>query len=93
MLLIIVYVICLAAIIYFFLLRPQQKRKKLHAQQISSLQEGNEILTIGGLFGTVTDISADRITIVVKGGTEMEFSKMAIAEIVQEKKAENIAVN
>ncbi len=77
-----IYILCLVAIIFFMLIRPQQKRKKEHAQLISSLQSGTEILTIGGLFGTVSAISEDRITITVKSGTELEFDKMAIAKII-----------
>ncbi len=77
-----IYILCLVAIIFFMLIRPQQKRKKEHAQLISSLQSGTEILTIGGLFGTVSAISEDRITITVKSGTELEFDKMAIAKVI-----------
>lgn len=77
-----IYILCLVAIIFFMLIRPQQKRKKEHAQLISSLQSGTEILTIGGLFGTISAISEDRITITVKSGAELEFDKMAIAKII-----------
>ena len=77
-----IYILCLVAIIFFMLIRPQQKRKKEHAQLISSLQSGTEILTIGGLFGTVSAISEDRITITVKSGTELEFDKLAIAKVI-----------
>ena len=77
-----IYILCLVAIIFFMLIRPQQKRKKEHAQLISSLQSGTEILTIGGLFGTVSAISEDRISITVKSGTELEFDKMAIAKVI-----------
>lgn len=77
-----IYILCLVAIIFFMLIRPQQKRKKEHARLISSLQNGTEILTIGGLFGTISAISEDRITITVKSGAELEFDKMAIAKII-----------
>ena len=86
-----IYILCLVAIIFFMLIRPQQKRKKEHAQLISSLQSGTEILTIGGLFGTVSAISEDRITITVKSGTELEFDKMAIAKVISNPKEGGIS--
>lgn len=79
--LLILYILCLVAIIFFFLIYPQQKRKKKHAQLISSLENGTEVLTIGGLFGTVSAISENRITITTKDGNHLEFDKLAISKV------------
>ncbi|MDY2627902.1 MAG: preprotein translocase subunit YajC [Lachnospiraceae bacterium] len=89
----IIYIFSLIAVVYFFLIRPQQKKKKMYMNMLSALQKGDEILTVGGLFGIVTDISDERIIIAVKDGTELEFDKRAIAEIIPERKSENQAAD
>jgi preprotein translocase YajC subunit len=49
---------------YFVLLRPQQQRARKQRSAISEIGVGDEILTIGGIIGTVVDIDAERVTIV-----------------------------
>ena len=41
---------------WFLVIRPQQQRQRKHAELVSSLVVGTEIVTIGGIFGTVVDV-------------------------------------
>ena len=61
-----VFVIQMAAIFaifYFLLIRPQQKEAKRHAELVASLKKGDEVVTAGGVIGTVVHVEDERITI------------------------------
>ena len=45
--------IILFVVFYFFLIRPQMKKTKEHAKMVNSLAVGDEIVSVGGLFGTI----------------------------------------
>jgi preprotein translocase subunit YajC len=74
----------LIAIFYFLLIRPQKKRVEQHQRLISSVDVGDEIVTIGGLFGTVTAMGEDDFEMEPSPGTRLRFVKSAIARKVTE---------
>ena len=51
--------ILIFVIFYFFLIRPQQKKVKEHKQMVSQLKRGDEVVTSGGVVGTVERILGD----------------------------------
>ena len=51
--------ILIFVIFYFFLIRPQQKRAKEHKLMVASLKRGDEVITSGGIVGTVERILGD----------------------------------
>ncbi len=51
--------VALLAVFYFLILRPQQKRAKEHKAMMEALQKGDEVVTIGGMLGTVTKVGED----------------------------------
>ena len=63
--------IMVIAVFYFMLIRPENKRKKEAEQLRSSLKEGDEIITIGGITGIVVNVKADQVRI--------EFQKWALS--------------
>ena len=72
------------AMIYFMMIRPQRKKDKEDREMRSSLQVGDEIITIGGVVGKITKISEK--TVVVETGTgrnKIEFLKTAIASVTR----------
>jgi preprotein translocase subunit YajC len=76
------FIIAIVAVFYFLIIRPQKKRQKDQAELISSLVAGAEIMTIGGLYGTIISIDDDRVRIEVADGSELVFAKSAIARVV-----------
>ena len=63
---------------WFLLIAPQRRRQKQHQDMIDSLSVGEEILTIGGIFGIITNIKSDRITIKTAGNGKIEISRTAV---------------
>lgn len=50
-------------IFYFLLIRPQQKKAKEHRELITNLKKGDRIITSGGLYGTVTGLDDNTLTL------------------------------
>jgi preprotein translocase subunit YajC len=55
--------ILMFAIFYFLLIRPQQKKAKQHKMLLSNLQKGDHVLTGGGIYGRITNVAGDVLTI------------------------------
>lgn len=67
------------AIIYFFMIRPQNKKQKKIQEFRNGLKNGQEVVTIGGLHGTIKDIADNGVvTLEVATGVKMKFEKSAI---------------
>jgi preprotein translocase subunit YajC len=64
---------------YFLMIRPQQRRARAQRDLIQSLEVGDEVVTIGGMFGTVRDVDDDAVMVEVSPGTTLRFVKSAIA--------------
>ena len=58
-----IQMIAIFAIFYFLLIRPQRQAQKRHVQMLSELKKGDEIVTEGGLVGTVVHIAEDNVTV------------------------------
>jgi len=66
--------ILIFVIFYFFLIRPQQKKIKDHKQMVESLKRGDQVITSGGIIGTVDRImDNDRAEIVIGDDTKVEI--------------------
>ena len=64
---------------YFLLIRPQQRRARQQRALIDSLEVGDEVMTIGGMFGTIRRLDEDRVTLEVTPGVDLQLAKSAIA--------------
>ena len=72
--------VAMLAIFYFMLIRPENKRKKEAEQMRSAVRNGDKIVTIGGIVGTVVNVKEDKI--VLETGADqvrIEFAKWAIS--------------
>jgi preprotein translocase subunit YajC len=63
---------------YFLLIRPQRKRVEAQKQMQSSIMPGDEILTSGGLVGTVTRLDDDILTLELTPGVEVRLNRRFI---------------
>ncbi|HZB02794.1 MAG TPA: preprotein translocase subunit YajC [Actinomycetota bacterium] len=71
--------VLMVAIFYFLLIRPQQRRARQQRDLVSSLGVGDEVVTIGGMFGTIFEMNDESVTLDVGSGTRIRFVKQAIA--------------
>lgn len=71
--------VLLVAIFYFLLIRPQQRRVRQQRELAESLAVGDEVITIGGLFGRIMEMDEESVTVEIAPGTQVRFVKNAIA--------------
>ena len=69
----------MGGIFYFLLIRPQQRQRRKQAALLQSLEVGDEVQTIGGMFGTIRSLDDDRAIIEIAPGVEVSFLRGAIA--------------
>lgn len=65
-------------IFYFLLWRPQAKRRKEHQALMAGLSKGDEVVTAGGIVGTVNKVEDDFIKVQVAGNVELRIQKSAV---------------
>lgn len=67
---------------YFLLFRPQSRRAKEHKQLVSNLSVGDEVITLGGLYGKITKITENVAIIAIADNLEVKIQKNAISTSV-----------
>lgn len=70
--------ILMFAVFYFLLIRPQQRKSKQRNAMLSQLKKGDKIVTIGGMHGTITEISDDTVVLRVNDTTKITFDRSSI---------------
>ena len=73
------FLVAMVAVFYFLLIRPQQRRQRQQRSLIESVEVGDEIMTIGGIFGTVREMDDESVTVEVAPNIEIRFVKSAIS--------------
>lgn len=70
-------------VFYFFMIRPQQKKQKDQKKFLEELKKGDDVVTIGGLHGTVVSVYETTVTLEVDGskGTKMKFEKSSVSRL------------
>jgi preprotein translocase subunit YajC len=69
-------------IFYFLLIRPQQKKQKEMKKMLEALKKGDKIVTIGGVWGTISEVKEKTVIVKVDDNTKLEFSRDAIGQVV-----------
>jgi preprotein translocase subunit YajC len=74
-------IILIFAAMYFLMIRPQSKRRRAANELQARLAAGDEVQTVGGLYGTVTAVDDESVTIEASPGVSLRFAKGAIARV------------
>ena len=75
--------ILIFVIFYFFLIRPQQKKVKEHKLMVSSLKRGDEVVTSGGIVGTVERILGnDKVELLISENVTVEVVQSTIQSLL-----------
>ena len=70
--------ILIIVVFYFFMIRPQVKRQKELKNYRSSLNKGDKVITTGGIYGKLTDIKEQTVTIEIAENVRVKVDKNAI---------------
>ena len=82
----IAYALMFAAM-YFFMIAPQRKKQKEHEKMMKSLQSGDEVVTTGGLYGTITNVKDDRFVVRIADNTKVEIGKGFVTAVLNKQSA------
>ena len=83
-----IIIVVLFAAMWLFLIRPQRRRQVEQARLQNSIAAGDEILTAGGVYGTVRAIEEDVVQVEIAPGTVIKLDRRAVATVVQEPEPE-----
>ncbi len=78
----IIMMVAMIVIFYLLLWRPQSKRAKEHRNLVNNLQKGDEIVTSGGMLGTITQVEEKFIVIKVAEDVEIKLQRSAISSVL-----------
>jgi preprotein translocase subunit YajC len=70
--------ILLFVVFYFLLIRPQQKKAKQQKQFLENLKKGDEVVTSGGMYGKITGITNDTVTLEIAEKIRVKVTKGSI---------------
>jgi preprotein translocase subunit YajC len=76
----IAYVAAIVGVFYFLWYRPQQVQRKKMKEMMAALTPGDEVMTAGGLVGTVRSMDADIVTVEIADGVLVRFTRRAIID-------------
>lgn len=68
-------------VFYLLILRPQMKKQKAHQKMIDELQKGDEIVTSGGIHGTIVNLKDDIVVLKIAENVKIELSRAAVAHV------------
>jgi preprotein translocase subunit YajC len=78
----IIMIVIMFAVFYFFAIRPQKKQEKETQQMRDALSIGDEIVTIGGIVGIITNITEETITIISsRDRTRIQLLKSSVSRV------------
>lgn len=71
-------------IFYFMLIRPQQKQQKKHKEMINNLKKNDEVVTAGGVHGTIINVKEKTFVLRVDDNVKIEVDKSAVSYLEKE---------
>jgi len=77
-------IIFIFVIFYFLLIRPQQKRSKEHRALLSNIKVGDTVLTTGGIYGKITGMREDIITVEISEKVRVKVNRGHISGVVKQ---------
>ena len=83
-----IFILVILVLMWFLLIRPQRRRQQDSQRLLDSLSVGQEVVTAGGLYGTITALDDDEARVEIADGVEVRLAKRAIAGVLPEEEEE-----
>ena len=71
-------------IFYFLLIRPQQQRASQHKAMLDTLKKGGKVITSGGLWGTITNLGKETVTLQIADSVKVKVERSHVAQLQRE---------
>ena len=82
-------IILIFVIFYFMLIRPQQKKQKEFDKMLSELKKNDEVVTNGGIHGTILNVKDPTLTLKIEEKVKIEITKSAIGYVKKSRGGSN----
>ena len=76
-------IILMLGVMWFFLIRPQQKKQKEHKEMINRLKKGDRVVTSGGLYGRITGVTDNTLTVEIADKVRVKVSRAHVSGLAQ----------
>ena len=83
-----IIIVVLLVLMWLLLIRPQRRKQQEQQDLLSNIQVGDEIVTAGGIYGTISQVQDDEVTVEIAPGTHVRMAKRAVAGILNEEDEE-----
>lgn len=70
-------------LLWVFFILPQQRRVRAHHQLVAGLQEGDEVVLTAGIYGRITELGAEDLSLEVAPGVELRVARQAVLRRVE----------
>ena len=78
-------IIIIFIIFYFLLIRPQKKAQEDHKQMLSGLKKNDEVVTSGGIHGTITNVKDHSVVVKIDDNVKVEVDKASVTRLKKSK--------
>jgi preprotein translocase subunit YajC len=85
-----VLLLAMFGFMYFLLIRPQRRQQRQHAQLLSALKPGDEVVTVGGIYGEVVQLDAERVMLEIDEDVRIAVARRAITTVVPPEELERL---
>jgi preprotein translocase subunit YajC len=75
-----IYFAVLAVAFFLLIVRPQRRRAQAHRQFVATLEVGDEVMTTGGILGTIRSLDDELVELEVAPGTVIRVARMAVTQ-------------
>ena len=78
------------AIFYFLLIRPQRQQQRKHAELLNQLKVGDEVVTVGGIYGEVVQLDTERVMLEIDDDVRIAVARRAVTTVVPPEELERL---
>jgi preprotein translocase subunit YajC len=75
-------IVAMIAILWFLLIRPQQKEQQKHREMVKNLKKGDEVVTMGGLYGRIMSLDAEKVSLRVADNVKIDVERSKVVRVV-----------
>jgi len=75
----ILFLVLIFAAMYFLMIKPQRKRQKEQQELVQELRRGDKVITTGGIYGQIENVSQDTVVLKIESGATMKVARISIA--------------
>lgn len=77
--------ILIFVVFYFLLIKPQKQKEKEHQKMVGGLNKNDEVVTTGGIYGTIVNVKEKTLILRVDDNVKFEIDKSAVATLIKQR--------